>query len=87
MALIYPNPVVNDLFVELTDITFLSQISSIKIMDNSGNLVVNLSNTKSLANKLVDNKLKIDVSNLTKGTYILHITTPTDIYQQQIIKE
>jgi hypothetical protein len=87
MALTYPNPVVNDLFVELTDITFLSQISSIKIIDNSGNLVVNLSDTKSLANKLVDNKLKIDLSNLTKGTYILHITTPTDTYQQQIIKE
>lgn len=71
---IYPNPVQNQLFVEVDN----TQIIEMNIIDLSGNAV------KSITNSTVD---RIDVSDLTKGIYLLKIQTESGISTRRFIKQ
>jgi Leucine-rich repeat (LRR) protein len=70
---IYPNPVQNQLFIEITE----GKISAINILGLSGKVVLSNPNyTKS-----------IDVSGLSKGIYILKIETENGVSATRFVKQ
>ena len=71
---IYPNPVQNELFIELGKV----QVAEIYILDLTGKVV------KSVANK---NTKSIDVSSLTQGVYILEVVTENGVLTNRFIKQ
>jgi hypothetical protein len=70
---IYPNPVINKLFVELEN----QQVTEMVIIDYSGRLVRSISN----------NTNNIDVSELTQGVYLLKVLTENGISTNRFIKK
>ena len=71
---IYPNPVQNELFVELEN----ERITKMNIVDISGKLIKTISNT---------NSKHIDVSSLNQGIYILEIYSESGISNTRFIKQ
>ena len=71
---IYPNPVQNELFIELDN----QEVTNITIIDYSGRVVQVMTNNT--ANS-------IDVSNLTQGIYILKISTKEGVFTNRFIKQ
>jgi hypothetical protein len=70
---IYPNPVQNELFIELEN----GQITHIDILDLSGKVI------KSIMN---NNAKSIDVSDLTQGIYILNVSTENGVSTNRFVK-
>jgi len=70
---IYPNPVKNELFIELNQL----ETTNISILDYSGRLV------KSIPNNAIN---KIDVSDLKQGIYILKVSTENGISTNRFVK-
>ena len=73
-ANIYPNPVQNELFVEVKN----EQITKIDIIDFSGKVL------KSIANSTTKS---IDVSELKQGIYVLKVSTETGVSTNRFIKK
>ena len=71
---VYPNPVQNELFVDVES----KQITEISILDYSGRVV------KSIVNSTTNS---IDVSGLTKGIYMLKVSTKTGVFTNHFVKE
>ena len=71
---IYPNPVQNELFIELEN----GQITEINILDLTGKAVYSMSNT---------NAKSINVSALKQGIYILKAHTESGVYTKRFIKQ
>ena len=71
---IYPNPVQNELFVEVKN----EQITKIDIIDFSGKVI------KSIANSTTKS---IDVSELKQGIYVLKVSTETGVSTNRFIKK
>ena len=71
---IYPNPVQNELFIELEN----GQITEINILDLSGKVVFSMSK---------HNAKSIDVSNLKQGIYILRLYTETGVSTKRFVKQ
>ncbi len=76
---VYPNPVENIVKIDKGD--FSGDWKTLNIYDITGKQVINLdaSNT--------DSALKIDMSSLSNGLYILKINTSNGQFQQKLIKE
>lgn len=71
---IYPNPVKNELFVEVEN----TLVTKMNIIDFSGKLIQSISNP---------NSKSIDVSSLNQGIYILEIYSENNILNTRFIKE
>ena len=71
---IYPNPVQNELFVEVKN----EKITKIDIIDFSGKVI------KSIANSTTKS---IDVSELKQGIYVLKVSTETGVSTNRFIKQ
>ena len=71
---IYPNPVQNELFIELEN----GQITEANILDLSGKTI------KSMVN---NNANSIDVSSLKQGVYILRVYTASGVSTKRFIKQ
>ncbi|NQX98885.1 MAG: T9SS type A sorting domain-containing protein, partial [Flavobacteriales bacterium] len=71
---IYPNPVQNQLFIELDN----QEITEITIIDYSGRIVKTITN---------NNAKNIDVSGLTQGIYILKVSTKNGVLTNRFIKQ
>jgi uncharacterized protein YjdB len=72
--LIYPNPVQNELFIELNEL----EITKISISNYSGELV------KSITNNTTK---QIDVSDLKQGVYFLRVSTENGVSTNRFIKQ
>jgi hypothetical protein len=76
----YPNPCNENIFVQLP--ALLSNTAMIEIIDLTG---------KVLATKTIDNKqlseVSVNTTSLTKGIYLLKLTTDNETFIQKIIKE
>jgi hypothetical protein len=81
----YPNPTNSDLKVEAIDATTENTLEnsdldfSVSLFDENQILMRNGKND--------NNKIVIDVSNLPKGIYFLHISTKDQVIKEQIIIE
>ncbi len=75
-VLIYPNPVSNQLVIDLGDLTGIT--STIKLYGSSGRL---------LFEKQSNSTIKIDVSSYAKGLYILELSTSDKVLRSQVIVE
>jgi hypothetical protein len=73
---IYPNPSAGELNIEA-----LSQIQNVTIYDIQGREVSSQNNSENTMN------LKLDVSNLSRGIYIIKIETSRGQMSQKLIKE
>lgn len=71
---VFPNPVQSTLFIDMPD----NQIESILITDMNGRQFFR---SKSIINS------KIDISLLSKGTYLIHVNTSEGTFIQRFIKE
>jgi hypothetical protein len=71
---IYPNPVKNNLFIELEN----QEVTSINIIDFSGKVVQVITNTDTT---------NIDVSDLPQGIYVLKLSTENGILTNKFIKQ
>jgi len=71
---IYPNPVKNQLFIELDN----QEVTEITIIDYSGRIVKTITN---------NNAKSIDVSDLTQGIYILKVATENGVLTNRFIKQ
>src|SRR5690606_22949659 len=71
---LYPNPVKDKLFIE--SITENTHISSIKIYNLQGNVVLNITNIENA----------INVSNLTSGLYFCNLYTSKGVFTYKILK-
>ncbi|MFZ4797024.1 MAG: T9SS type A sorting domain-containing protein [Bacteroidia bacterium] len=76
----YPNPCNENIFVQLP--TQLSQEATIEIVDLTGKVLA----TKSIDSKSL-NEVSVNTNSLTKGIYILKLTTENETFIQKIIKE
>ena len=76
---IYPNPTKDFIQIENLD----NSINSIKIFDISGKLIREIGNF----NRLNKAKLKINISQFSKGVYFVKITTNNNFSVKKIIKE
>jgi hypothetical protein len=72
---VYPIPANDELTVELNN----SEISIISIFDSKGRMIKRYNNVKG--------KYQLNVSNLQKGVYYLHITSGSGTSTQKIIKD
>ena len=70
----YPNPVKNQLFIELGD----QNLTGITIIDASGRVVKTITNNTAKS---------IDVSSLTQGIYFLKISTRTSVSTNKFVKQ
>jgi hypothetical protein len=75
---IYPNPVSSELTVEYTDKNRISNISSIKLINNKGE-------TLKLLENINKTKLLLNLDEIPNGTYYLHITEGKETIKKQII--
>jgi hypothetical protein len=71
---IYPNPVKNQLFVELDS----QELTEITIIDYSGKVI------KSITNNTTNS---IDVSGLSQGIYVLKVSTKASVSANQFVKQ
>jgi hypothetical protein len=71
---LYPNPVKNQLFIELNDL----EVTNISILNYSGQLV------KSMVNNTTN---QIDVSDLNEGIYILKVSTENGVSTKRFVKQ
>lgn len=71
---IYPNPVQNELFVQLEE----GQITQLDILDLSGKVIKTITSS---------NAKSIDVSNLTQGVYMLKVYTETGVSPNRFVKQ
>lgn len=74
---IYPNPVVNDVVV---DLPIIDEAISIEIFDVVGKRVFQ---TKENAN---NGLLNLNLASLNTGTYILVVNTATEVFSQKLVK-
>jgi hypothetical protein len=79
-VLAYPNPAHN--FVTLTSLLLLDASTTIKLHDLVGNLVLSIETNNANSKTQV-----IDVSRLSKGTYILSISNTKEMSNQILITE
>lgn len=77
MFKIYPNPVSDILFVELSSIQIIKNCT---IRDVNGKII-------SASNVSARNKIQVDVSKLTPGIYFLEIEFENSIHKEQFIKK
>jgi len=70
---IYPNPVKNQLFIELDN----QEITEITIIDYSGRVVETINS----------NVNTVNVSDLQQGIYILKVATKNGVFTHQFIKQ
>ena len=75
-VLIYPNPVSNNLTVDLGDLNGVN--TTLKLYDASSKLVFEKESTSTLM---------IDVSGFAKGMYLLELTTEKQVLRSQVIVE
>ena len=75
-ALIYPNPVSNNLTVDLGDLNGVN--TTIKLYDSSSKIVFEKQSTSNLT---------IDVSAFAKGMHSLELSTDAQIFRSQVIVE
>ena len=75
---VYPNPVDNELIVELRD---NSKVEKVEFVDFSGKVIT--------PNKVESNNssIRINVSNIIEGTYLLHITTDEEVNKVKVVIE
>ena len=73
---IYPNPSDREINIET-----LALIQNIRIYDLHGRIVISQNNSDSNMN------LKLDVSNLSKGIYLIKLETSEGQFTQKLIKE
>ena len=78
-ALFYPNPVRNDLTVELPEIA-IGQ-ARVELVDLSGKMLFQFYNSSA------DKKLTLPLQDLKPGYYLVKITSPTKSWQAKIIKK
>jgi hypothetical protein len=74
MIVLYPNPALNELFMEIDDLA----ITKISIFDYSGQLI------KSIVNNTNN---QIDISGLKQGMYILKVSTENGISTNRFVKQ
>ncbi|MEA5404618.1 T9SS type A sorting domain-containing protein [Arcicella sp. DC2W] len=83
---VYPNPAVEEITVEFKDSDsnlVENEVKNFKIFDEKGNLVKEITGNDSL---MEENKVKINTSDLKKGTYYLHFNAKNqDIKRHKII--
>ena len=72
---IFPNPVINNLNIEISE----SEIKSAEITDVTGRVILSASLSQGINN--------INVSDLIKGVYILHLQTKDKHFFKRMIKE
>ena len=75
---IYPNPTDNELIVELKD---NSKVEKVEFVDFSGKIII--------PNKVEISKssIRINVSNIIEGIYLLHITTDKEVNKVKVVIE
>ena len=75
---VYPNPVDNELIVELRD---NSKVEKVEFVDFSGKVIT--------PNKVESNNssIRINVSNIIEGTYLLHITKDEEVNKVKVVIE
>ena len=71
---VYPNPVTNQLFIDLDN----QEVTSIHIIDYSGRVVKSITNS---------NTKSIDVSDLPQGIYILKVSNKSGVLTNRFIKQ
>ncbi len=76
---VYPNPVVNDVFVAVPA-TWQNKPVSVEVYNNNGQLVKHVSNSSAGQTEMVD------VKSLTSGMYIVRVSNGTQIATQKIVK-
>lgn len=77
---VYPNPTESFLNVKLPD-SFTSKNTSIQLYDVNGRLIVNNKPT------IIDNQITINVNNLSKGVYLIHLITDNQKWSKLFIKK
>ena len=77
--LVYPNPVHNTLFINTADINMTTV--PVEIYDLSGKLII------SKTYHTTTNSLKVDLSNIASGFFILKIVTKEKIHNYKIVKQ
>ena len=75
---VYPNPTNNKFIVELKD---NSKVTKVEFFDFSGKIIT--PNKVELNNSLI----RINVSNLNNGIFILHITTDKEVNKVKVVIE
>ena len=75
---VYPNPTNNEFIVELKD---NSKVEKVEFVDFSGKIII--------PNKVESNNslIRINVSNIIEGIYLLHITTDKEVNKVKVIIE
>ena len=76
----YPNPCNENIFVQLP--ALLSNTATIEIVDLTGKVLI----TKTIDNKQLS-EVSVNTNSLTKGIYLLKLTTEYESFIQKIIKE
>ena len=75
---IYPNPTKNNLTIQLKED---KEISKIEFVDFSGRIV----QPNKISRK--KNQIKVNVSNLDKGIYVLNLSSDKEVYKVKVIVE
>jgi hypothetical protein len=76
----YPNPCNENIFVQLP--ALLSNTATIEIVDLTGKVLI----TKTIDNKQLS-EVSVNTNSLTKGIYLLKLTSDIETFIQKIIKE
>jgi hypothetical protein len=76
----YPNPCNENIFVQLP--ALLCNTATIEIVDLTGKVLI----TKTIDNKQLS-EVSVNTNSLTKGIYLLKLTSDIETFIQKIIKE
>lgn len=79
LRLVYPNPVQNILNVKLSSLDNVSEDIIVSVIDSKG-----MSRRTIFVKDNGD--IKIDISSLTKGIYLIRVQTKQDVFVQKVIK-
>jgi len=87
---VYPNPTRNQVSVDFESNELASdEMTGIDILNEKGNIVKSFDNAKAKKNKYFsDTKVaKLDVNDLPRGTYFLHVSYGKQVFKSQIVLE
>ena len=76
---VYPNPTTSNTIVSINSNS--NQVVTIQVLDLSGKIVLNNSTMLSIGNQ----KVNLDLNSISKGIYLVKISTKTDAYNTKLI--